>query len=255
MVNHNSISGIYVILNTKDGKVYIEQAKDFHRRWKQHLWELRTNRHRNKHLQSAWNKYGEKVFKFKKLEYCLVEQLDIREQHYLNIFMPKGLCYNVAKDVRAATRGVPRSAETKRKISEANRNPSAETRRKRSQALRGRIISDETRQKLSQARRMRPPPSEETRRKTSESLRGKKMPPFSAEHKRKLSEASKRMSKETRDKITEASKKRPPITEETRQKLRDANKRRPPISEETRRKMSEGAKRAIARRKSAPEQE
>ena len=43
------------------------------------------------------------------------------------------------------------SPETRRKLSEAHKNPSAETRRKMSEAHRGQIVSKETRKKLSKA--------------------------------------------------------------------------------------------------------
>jgi len=213
--NDTPISGIYVILNVKTGKVYIGQTQDFRRRWHKHKTYLKGGYHENRHLQHAWNRYGADAFRFQKLEYCAIEQLDEREQHFLDIYMAKGMCYNIAKDVQASGRGLIRSEETRRKLSEAvmgKNNPnfgkpkSEETRRKMSDAQKGRILSDDHVRKLSEAARKRPPASEETRRKLSEAGKGKiqseetcrkkseqrKGVIFSEEHKRKLSEGAKR---------------------------------------------------------------
>jgi len=57
-----------------------------------------------------------------------------------------------------------RSEETRKKISESNKNPSKETRKKMSEAKKN--ISDETRKKISERNKN---PSEETRRKKSDS--------------------------------------------------------------------------------------
>jgi group I intron endonuclease len=165
------VSGIYVILNTRNNKVYIGQAVDFRTRWFTHQSALIHNRHKNRHLQAAWNKYGAKAFKFQRLEYCLAEQLDEREQHYLDVYMVKGICYNLAKDVQASMRGKHHSAETRRKISEAGKNVSAETRHKRSVAKRN--ISDDGRRRMSEPNKGKQV-SAETRQKMSEAHKGKK---------------------------------------------------------------------------------
>lgn len=98
-------SGIYIIHNTKSGQVYIGQAQDIRTRWMGHKSSLRLKSHRNCHLQADWDKYGAKVFKFKVLEYCPVEQLVEREQHFLDVYMTKGICYNIASDATAPMRG------------------------------------------------------------------------------------------------------------------------------------------------------
>lgn len=259
------VSGIYVIVNTKNGKVYVGQAQDFHTRWCKHKRTLNSNRHDNRHLQSAWNKYGAKVFRFQKLEYCSIEILDEREQHYLDVYMPKGMCYNIDPNVRHTRRGTLCSEETRRKLSNAakTRPPvSEETRRKLSEASRGRTKSEETRRKLSEAGKGRKHTGEtcrklsvsaknitsETRRKMSEAA--KKRPPISEETRCKLSNASKNRSEDARRKMSEASKKRPFPSEEARRKMSEANKN---ISEERRRKLSEAATLRHARRRAERE--
>lgn len=153
MVKYTSVSGIYIILNTRNGKFYIGQAQDFKLRWQDHKWKLNAGKHRNKHLQNAWQKYGEKAFRFKKLEYCSIKQLEEREQHYLNIYVGKETCYNTANDAHAPMRGRKHTPEARLKMSKAlkGRVKSAEECRKISEALRGRKATDESRHNQSKA--------------------------------------------------------------------------------------------------------
>lgn len=55
---------IYEILNLINQKEYIGQTTNFSRRKQTHINNLRKNKHINKKLQNAWNKYGEENFKF-----------------------------------------------------------------------------------------------------------------------------------------------------------------------------------------------
>lgn len=61
-------SGIYVIRNMITGHTYIGMSKNVKRRWQQHRSSLRKNKHHNKNLQQAWNKYGEGNFVFYQIE-------------------------------------------------------------------------------------------------------------------------------------------------------------------------------------------
>lgn len=75
--------GIYMILNKVTNKIYIGQSIDIQARFKAHKNDLRKNKHCNKHLQSAWNKDGEKSFEFIILCECEENKLNELEQYYI----------------------------------------------------------------------------------------------------------------------------------------------------------------------------
>jgi len=82
------------------------------------------------------------------------------------------------------------SNETRKKLSEANKNPSEETRRKMSESHKGKTLSKESKRKMSESSKGKTH-SEETKIKMSEARKGRSRPPHSEETKRKLSEANK----------------------------------------------------------------
>ena len=135
-------SGIYFIRNTKNGKFYIGSAVDFTKRKREHFWYLRKGTHPNKHLQSAWNIYGEKYFAFEIVHCCEISILKPIEQGILNIFCGTEQCYNIAKDAYSPSRGRknPCSEEKKIKLREARKSYKAteETNKKISETLKGR---------------------------------------------------------------------------------------------------------------------
>lgn len=79
-------SGIYKIVNTFNGKIYIGQSKHIRERWSEHKKELRRNKHKNEYLQRAWNKYGEDSFKHEVIELCSEDMLDERECYYIKLY-------------------------------------------------------------------------------------------------------------------------------------------------------------------------
>lgn len=50
--------------------MYIGQSKTIQRRWHDHLKCLRDGKHVNRHLQAAFQKYGEDAFEFSVIEEC-----------------------------------------------------------------------------------------------------------------------------------------------------------------------------------------
>lgn len=110
------MQGIYLIKNTVNNKGYVGSSKNIKNRLsRHHLFRLRHNAHWNPHLQSAWNTYGEAVFKFEVLEIVSeTAELVSREQYWmdqLKVVNPS-FGYNLApKADRSEV-----SAETKKKI-------------------------------------------------------------------------------------------------------------------------------------------
>ena len=56
--------GIYKIINTVNGKVYIGKSQNIEKRFNDHIYCLNRGINHNPHFQNAWDKYGEKNFKF-----------------------------------------------------------------------------------------------------------------------------------------------------------------------------------------------
>lgn len=117
------ISGIYKIVNKVNGKYYVGSSLDIYRtphgRFYQHKSHLKTKVHYNKHLQRAWNKYGENNFNFIVVENILNDiirkELLEFEQKWLNIAKEeKNKCYNKS----FTANGPDWNEETKRKRSE-----------------------------------------------------------------------------------------------------------------------------------------
>lgn len=66
--------------------MYIGSAVRYLRRCNNHKTLLRKNIHGNQHLQNAWNKFGEKAFKFEILEFVNDERKLIeREQYWIDL--------------------------------------------------------------------------------------------------------------------------------------------------------------------------
>ena len=79
------VSGIYLITNLINGKVYVGMSSNTRQRWVDHRKKLRKGSHANPHLQSAWVVYGEAAFRFEVLqvESDLTKLSDL-EQHHIN---------------------------------------------------------------------------------------------------------------------------------------------------------------------------
>lgn len=91
-------TGIYAITNTVNGKTYIGSTqRGFNHRWNTHLSVLRRGLSDSKHLQSAWNKYGEAAFQFSIVE--VVDDASVileREQYWIDVWRARQQSYNLA---------------------------------------------------------------------------------------------------------------------------------------------------------------
>jgi len=155
-------SGIYIITNVIDNKVYIGRSKNWKNRLNQHKSELRNNKHGNRHLQNAFNLYKEISFTFELLEEYEEEFLCSMENWWCNMLDAhnKNRGYNI--DATSPFGKISNSKETREKIGVKTR---------------GRKASKQTREKLSifQKTRPRKPYSNETRLKMSNIRIGKKL--------------------------------------------------------------------------------
>lgn len=86
-INWNK-SGIYKIINIINNNYYIGSAKSIRKRLSLHITLLKKNKHHSKHLQNAWNKYGEESFKSEIIEECEIQYLIKKEQYYIDILNP-----------------------------------------------------------------------------------------------------------------------------------------------------------------------
>lgn len=79
-------TGVYTITNKTNNKIYVgSSTSDIDKRLYHHKIMLNKNKHKNTHLQNAWNKYGESEFNFEHLEYCDVEFCLSTEQWWINM--------------------------------------------------------------------------------------------------------------------------------------------------------------------------
>jgi len=118
-IQKNGKPCIYSIKSKTSGKLYIGSATGHYRRKGQHYYMLRRNIHFNRHLQSAWNKYGEEDFEFSVLEFITdLSLIEERELYYIDKFNvtdnTKG--YNIRRDCRTNL-GKPWPLESRIKFS------------------------------------------------------------------------------------------------------------------------------------------
>lgn len=112
-------SGIYMIKNLINNHCYIGQSQDIKHRIDTHVWLLKNNRHYNKYLQSAWNKYGEASFEMGIVECCRAEELDGKEIKYIAQYAAFVDGYNQTEG-GGGIRGYQASADGKQHMSEAH---------------------------------------------------------------------------------------------------------------------------------------
>ena len=134
-------SGVYLIRNTVNGKVYVGSSINIAVRWGGHRNQLRKGKHTSRHLQAAWNNYGEENFAFIKRRLCPVEDLLRVEQEYIELYCSSDpeCGYNICKRAGRPPdlTGIVKSDETKKKMAEYHRNRPVEHQRKINEANTG----------------------------------------------------------------------------------------------------------------------
>lgn len=109
---------LYQIIHLESGFKYVGQTtRPPIKRWREHLYPLRKGKHNNRHLQAAWNKYGELAFRFEIIkEYGTLEELNQAE---IDLIRSGTNLYNLA-DGGNAFRHLDKS---KMAIGESNKKP------------------------------------------------------------------------------------------------------------------------------------
>ncbi len=153
-------TGIYKIFNKINNKIYIGSSINLNKRKYYHFYKLSKNNHSNKHLQSAYNKYGKDNFKFEIIEYIQDKNLLLeREQYWIDLLNScnDNVGYNILPKAGNSL-GYIHSKSAKKKISKANsgknnpfygKNHSESTKIKISKSKRGTKMSNDTKNKIS----------------------------------------------------------------------------------------------------------
>lgn len=114
-MNIPKLPGIYSIENTINGKKYVGSTSNLYKRFYQHVANLRRKKHVNRHLQSAFDLYGEANFTFNIEFDCDKEDMFIFEQAMIDITKPE---YNIIRVV-GSSKGIKRTDEFRAKVSKA----------------------------------------------------------------------------------------------------------------------------------------
>lgn len=175
---YKNLSGIYRIIQKSSGKSYIGQTKmTFIKRYWHHNWKLNDNSHDNRHLQNAWNKYGEDDFNFE-IIHILDKHVDMNELEigYIKQYNSYSKGFNLTTGGEGK-KDCPTSDRAKRIIGQKNRihnlgkKASEETKTKmRASSPRRKLTQDQV-EKLRQSR-IGSKHTEESKQKMSESHLG-----------------------------------------------------------------------------------
>lgn len=92
----DNLCGVYEIRCGANGKFYVGSTNmTFNKRIAHHISLLRAGKHKNRHLQNCWNKYGEGCFEYNILCICGEEETLEKEQGFLDRFIDDPLNLNI----------------------------------------------------------------------------------------------------------------------------------------------------------------
>lgn len=152
----DQIGFIYTLTCLVNDKVYIGSTRNYKRRIGQHTSRLLLGSHHSKHLQNAWNKYGQDAFRFELVETVDAIFLFAREQFWIwrTNASNAEFGYNTVGSV-GSNNGAPHTDESRLAMSRARKG--ARTPRRVSQwkkvleGNRGKKRSPETVEKIRQS--------------------------------------------------------------------------------------------------------
>lgn len=200
---HAKSSGIYIIRNSVNAKVYVGSAVKLMLRYSNHMWQLKKGRHHSILLQNFVNKYGVGALSFELLALCERESLLELEQSFMDAYdsgnAKKGfnVCRTagsqlgrvVSEETRAKMREAhkaERSKEERKRMTAAMQTPEAKA--KAAAKMLGKKHTPESRANMSAAQKLlRASPGHQA--KMSAALKGRT---FSEEAKANMSAAAKR---------------------------------------------------------------
>lgn len=87
--------GVYSLVNTIDGKRYVGSSVQIKTRLYKHNYHLRKGNHHCKHLQNAFNLYGEDAFTTETVLLCDKVNLEYYEQVVMDYFRTETGLYNM----------------------------------------------------------------------------------------------------------------------------------------------------------------
>lgn len=156
ITRESKYGGIYAIINLRNNKFYIGSTNNFYVRRKGHFNDLKGNRHKNNHLQNAYN-LDSKYFIMVEIESISnLEVLRQREQLWLDEFksFDRTIGYNINRFADSLSE-YKHTDETKEKLRKAHLGRKLPEQQKIniSNAGKGRNVSDETRMKISKSNR------------------------------------------------------------------------------------------------------
>ena len=115
------VSGVYIIVNTINQKVYVGSSVNVFKRWNSHKRALGKGVHHCQPLQRAWNKYGEDTFEFRFIEPVKTnskEDLIEAEQRWIDMYQASVSGYNILPNAYSHL-GAKRSDESRKKLSKS----------------------------------------------------------------------------------------------------------------------------------------
>lgn len=146
------IPGIYCIRNTVNGKVYVGSSANIRQRLSRHNSNLKYKKHKNIHLQTSYDKYGDGNFEFIILETLEdASQLVEREQFYIDFYQSANRNFGYNKIIDAVRGTLSEESIKKISLKSKGRTCSEETIKRMSKAKKGKKWSLETREKMMKA--------------------------------------------------------------------------------------------------------
>jgi len=110
-------TGIYRIAFLNSKKTYIGSSVNIGKRRREHLSGLRNNRHYNKHLQNAYNLYGEDNMTFEVIVLCEQEHLLVFEEQKIKEYDSYFKGYNLVENPTKTNFGLKHTETSREKMS------------------------------------------------------------------------------------------------------------------------------------------